>query len=558
MTTTYKYDHYFLYQEYETVLKSFADKYPNLLTLEVLVTSKQQRNLYAVTLTKNNTDPLNKPAMYIDGNTHAGELTGYMAAVYFIDYVLTNQNQADISQMLEDYTIYVIPKIAVDGSEAYMTTPYSYRSSNLEYLYQHQGLYEKDIDNDGVIRMMRIKDPNGKFVKTDDDFNMRIRKPDEVVGEFYSLYIEGEVENDSLENFLMPINKYKLDFNRNYPFGWFNNSRQAGAGDYPLSNYETKAVVDFVLAHPNINVAATNHTCGGVLLCPPGTYSEKAAFKNDMQVYHEIGEMATEAMDYPVINIFDSYMTDQKAFDSGAFDDFLYENLGIYTYTIEFWDVWKAIGKPIDWKNIPKPSLKRDLEVLAALTLWTKENYQDDFKPWTKVEHPQFKDCEVGGVNYKYIFQNPPVALLEKELSNATNFYLRYVKTAAKLQVSKLVSKQVAPGVYEIKMQLSNQGYLPTYLSEACKKAKLVKPIKVELNLEKEAILSGKQQSEIANLEGYSTTNAGMYTYARVITAQPSNQTTTLTWLIKGQPKQKISITINSLKAGSIKANIVL
>lgn len=48
-----------------------------------------------------------------------------------------------------------------------------------------------------------------------------------------------------------------LDFNRNYPFGWFHESRQAGAGAYPLSNPENKAVVDFVLAHHNIGAVAT-------------------------------------------------------------------------------------------------------------------------------------------------------------------------------------------------------------------------------------------------------------------------------------------------------------
>jgi hypothetical protein len=556
MKTTFKYDHYYKYEEMENQINYFTDNFKNLFILEVIGKSIQNRNIYACILGDKSKNYLDKPAMYIDANTHAGEVTGSMAALYFMDYYLTNNKEFE--QMLKDYTVYVIPRIAVDGAEEYLTTPHTLRSLNQEYKCNHDGLTEKDLDNDGVIRMMKVKDQFGAWVESDNDFDLLLREPDQTEGEFYNLYVEGEIENYSGKNFKIQDLKFGMDFNRNYPFGWFNDARQAGAGDYPLSNTETKSVVDFVINHPNINVVSTNHTCGGVFLAPPGTYCEKDGNKFDMKVYNTIGKMATKETGYPVVNIFDSFITDKSNYSSGAFDDYCYENLGIYAYTIELWDVYNQIKKPIDWKNFKQPDIYDDIKTVSSLVKWVKEVCPEELKPWTKVNHPQLGEVEVGGVNYKFTYQNPPTKMLLKEVENVSKFYLRYLKTLSKIVIKDISLEEISENIYKIDMTIANTGYLPTYLSNAAKKAKVNKPIEVIFDINEKDFISGHKTTEIIELEGFSSIDTGMYSYSRVVTTTKNKQTESLSWIIKAIKGDKILVSVNSQKSGSVNYLLVV
>lgn len=51
MNTTFKYDHYYKYEELKANLEYFKEKYPSLVTVEVNMVTPQGRNQYAVTIT---------------------------------------------------------------------------------------------------------------------------------------------------------------------------------------------------------------------------------------------------------------------------------------------------------------------------------------------------------------------------------------------------------------------------------------------------------------------------------------------------------------------------
>lgn len=135
--------------------------------MESICKSEKGRDVWALTLTHKQTgDPLAKPAFYIDANTHAGEVTGSMAALHTLDVLCTNYGEdAQLTRLADTLTFYVIPRISVDGSEVYLTSPYDLRSADRPYLtpVQQPGLVPEDMDQDGVIRMMRIKDKHGAW-----------------------------------------------------------------------------------------------------------------------------------------------------------------------------------------------------------------------------------------------------------------------------------------------------------------------------------------------------------------------------------------------------------
>ena len=63
--------------EMEAELRGLATAYPALATLERIGESGEDRPLWAMTLTNGATGAAgDKPALYIDGNHHAGEVTG--------------------------------------------------------------------------------------------------------------------------------------------------------------------------------------------------------------------------------------------------------------------------------------------------------------------------------------------------------------------------------------------------------------------------------------------------------------------------------------------------
>ena len=253
MNTTFSYDRYWRFEELTANLKVLAEQYPELSKLESLAKTPEGRDIWAVTITDPSAGPAaGKPAFYVDGSHHAGEVTGSMSAAYFADFLLTNSGTSRVGKLLRDYTFYVLPRVSPDGAEYYLTTPDRVRSVNRPYPCEQPlpGLRAADMDGDGVIRSMRVKSPYGMWKVSPIDPRLMVqRKPDETEGEFYNVYPEGYIEGyDGLEINEAP-SPYGSDFNRNYPIAWAPESGQKGAGIYPLSNIETRTVADFIIGH---------------------------------------------------------------------------------------------------------------------------------------------------------------------------------------------------------------------------------------------------------------------------------------------------------------------
>ena len=558
MKTTYQYDHYFLYQDIIDMCTSFVNDYPDLCSKETICITEKNREVIAMTLTNKNTgDPLDKPAFYMDANTHAGEITGNVVAMHMMDYLLTNYaSNSTCKKILDEYTVYVIPRITMDGSEVYLTSAYGLRSADRDYNVQDSGIKQFDLDDDGVIRSMRIKNKHGAWKKDVLNENLMVeREPDDIDGEFYDVFVEGIMDNYNGVNLYQKKAEWGLDFNRNYPYGWYNGVRQSGAGYYPLSNPENKAVVDFVLKHPNIGAVLTMHTSGGVLLYPPGTKHEKDGDPTDMKIYKTIGKMATKEMDYPCINIFDNFNKDQVFFPSGAFDDWCYQDQGIFAYTMELWDLKKHIGKPVDWFNKEEPTIEDMMDTYNKMIKFSEENDLDAFKPWTKIDHPQFGEVEVGGFNHKFLLQNCPCKFLKEEVEKATKFSLRYLLALPKLNIEDTTVTKLATNIYKVEAVVANDGYMPTYLSNEAKKLKKDESIKV--TIENCKVLSKDKTIEIDSLGGYSLCDTSSSLYGNLQTTNRNDIACKVEWIIE-TGDDNITIMAYNNKCGKVSKTVSL
>ena len=126
---------YLDYCEMTQALKDMVYESSHLAKMSSLGKSYEGRDIWLVELTNSETGPAeDKPAMYIDGNIHAGEVTGSAVCLYTIWYLLSEYGKDSfVTKLLDKKAFYVIPRISVDGADVFLHTPYSLRSSTREY-----------------------------------------------------------------------------------------------------------------------------------------------------------------------------------------------------------------------------------------------------------------------------------------------------------------------------------------------------------------------------------------------------------------------------------------
>jgi len=560
----FNFEHYWAYDEMTANLKAMAEAHPGLMSLTSIGQSPQGREVWAATLTNMATgEAATKPAYYIDGNHHAGEVTGSMASLYAIWRLLGDYaNCAKTAKLLDTTTVYVIPRISPDGAEHYLQTPEMLRSSPKPYPFEDKaaGLHGSDLNGDGSVTMMRIPSPLGQWKPHPEDGRVMVRRaPDELDGQFYTVIPEGLVEDYDGLNLFEAIHKSGLDFNRNYPFGWFPEYRQPGAGRYPLSNPETKAVADFICDHGNIGGAATMHTTGGVIVYPPGTYSLKNTPKRDVTVFQAIGAMGTEETGYPIANVFDDFLQDTVNYSSGALDDYMYEYHGIPAYTVELWNLQERAGIENIWPRKPQSDAEQ-ADHYVKIFKWIDENLGESaFTPWTEIDHPQLGKVEVGGFHFKFVYQNCPQGYLEAECEKTYRFCLRSAHTLPRLKVDSLTAAKAGDGVFHLKAIVSNYGYLPTFLTQAALNVKVALPVHAHLELPQGAnLVSGKACQDIGHLEGVGFVGT-KYSYQGITKTKDEHPISRqVEWVVTAKAGETVTVTFTQPKGGTASASVVL
>ena len=552
-----RYDEYLRYEELTKALHGFAEEYPKLCSVYSIGKSYEGRDILLAEVTVQETGPADeKPAFWVDGNTHAGEVTGSMAALYLIETLLEGYNQDEhITRLLDEQTFYILPRLSPDGAERYLTTPYNLRATLRPWPEPEAqpGLHPEDVNGDGHIVQMRSKDPNGEWRTSGEDSRLMVpRAPDddEPGGTYYRLYREGTFEN--YDGFRRKIARplYGLDMNRQYPYEWREESDERGAGPYPLSEPEARAQVDFLLAHKNIYSVHTYHTFCGAILRPYSNKPDSELPEQDLAVYKEIGDRGTEITGYPNISVFHDFTYEPGKYITGAFDDWVYSYYGVFAFTIEFWSAARSAGVEVPdfiefFRNPPEEA---QLKMLA----WNDEELGGEgFVEWTPFEHPQLGEVEIGGWKSKFAIQNPPPHLLEAECEKLCRFALSHARTRPLLEAN-LETEELSPGVRRLELTVENAGFLPTNVTKVAADKKLVKLVEVGLNLPEGAeLVSGKCETELGHLAGRSALLGNRWKDPTFFNGLPSDYAHRAEWVVRGEGT--IEVEVRSEKAGTLR-----
>ena len=232
-------------------------------------------------------------------------------------------------------------------------------------------------------------------------------------GPYYRLLPEGHLTDYDGEIIKLPPSLAGLDFNRNFPYDWRPHSDQEGAGAYPTSEPEIRAAVQAIVDRPNITCAVSYHTFGGVLLRPYGARPDDDFPPADLRAYDRMADEAVRLTGYPRASVYHHFQYEPKTWMRGAFDDWIYEHLGVFGWTTEFWSPMRAAGVDVGmrfidwWKDHP---IEDDLKMLA----WSdNEMGGRGFIDWYPFEHPQLGPVELGGWDEVNVLSNAPFDRLE-------------------------------------------------------------------------------------------------------------------------------------------------
>ena len=551
---------FYKYDEIVDFLSAVEKQYPNLISVSSIGKSHEGRDIMLATLTNKKTGPdTDKPAYWIDANIHAGEVTGCTVALYTIwNHTSKYGKDERVTRLLDDYVVYIVPRISVDGSELYLTTPHTLRSSTRRYPYaeDRNGLHPDDLDGDGRILQMRIEDPNGSWRVSDKDPRIMVKRvADEFGGKYYSLITEGTINNWDEQDITHAPMRYGLDLNRNFPFDWAPEGQQWGAGDYPFSEPETRAVAAFWATHRNINGFVAYHTYSAVFLRPYSTHPDSQFPTHDLEVFKIMGARATELTGYPAVSVFHNFAYDPKEPMHGAMDDYAYDYYGWFGFTCELWDAPTEAGVDmnLDWINWTKRHPEEDdIKIMK----WNDEKLDGKgFEPWHWFDHPQLGRVEIGGWDHKYVWQNAPAQYLPEICKKQVQFTIAQALMSPRLEFLKTNVEPLGEGVYKISAVIANIGFLPTYTSIKAQERKAVRPIEATLELPDGATLvSGKALYDAGQLEGRTNKIYGGWYASRSITDNQKR----LEWVLNAPTGGTARITVRSDRAGTLTTDLQL
>ena len=566
---------YYRYDELTDILKQYAAAYPHIVKMESIGRSYEGRDIWALTVTNSATgSDLEKPAYYIDGGIHSFEVSTTNTVLYILHYLVENYGKdSQVTDALDTRVIYMVPRVNNDGSELTLAdNPKLVRSSARPYPDDKDpetGLYEEDIDGDGRILYMRIKDHNGLWKKHPEYPELMVRRdPIEYGGEYYRVVPEGMIKNYNGETFDVvslyglidwpcgPWRKERVDINKNFPRNWMKTVKPGvSSGPYPTSEPESRAIVEFFVDHPNISGNLFFHTIGRMCYRPWDDRPDEQMFEEDLRLYKEIGDKATEFTGYGHVDEYSGFRSLSGIGYPGNSTVWSYAHQGNFSWLIELWQpaVSSGIsrkGKYVHYEWFKNHPVEEDI----ALYKWAKENFgNESYIDWYEFDHPQLGKVELGGWDWMFTWLNPPIKCLEEEIKGFPKWVVWNTLITPKIALRNSYVENLGADNYLVRFVVENTGYLPSYVTKQAVSMGC-RGVLADIELPEGAILlSGTERVDMGQLEGRAYKDAMMS--AR---QGETDDRAMAEWIIHAPNKGAVNIVATHKRAGVVRAALEL
>lgn len=474
-----RFDFYYSYEKVVEALKALNTAYPELTKLDQVGKSEEGRLIWALTINNAKTgEPFSKPGVYADGNIHGNEIQAGEVCLYLANRLLTNYGKLkDITDVVDRNVFYIIPVVNVDGRVHFFedaNTPSSNRGLRIAVDDDRDGLFDEDgpddIDGDGNITTMRIRDTLGRLRTDPADRRLMIAvKPGEK-GEWTRLGQEG-IDNDG-DGLVNEDGEGYVDGNRNWGYNWQPPYVQRGAGNYPFEGTGIKAIAEWMLARPNIIMVFAFHNSGGMYLRGPSFKAAGELPQGDISVYDYLGkniEKIVPGYEY-LISWKDLYST------YGDFTDFTNNLVGSYSFVGELFQAeTETFDGTMMRKQEERSRFGESSDAERQRLLFNDNVTQgEQFVEWKPFKHPLYGDIEIGGWT-KLSSRLPHPFMLQDLVHRNASAVIFTAQHTPKVRMDVFEVKKIDGDLWSIRVRLVNEGVMPS-VTHATMKNKLYPP----------------------------------------------------------------------------------
>jgi murein tripeptide amidase MpaA len=546
-----RFDHNYTNSEVVAYLEEVTRSFPNITKLHHVGKSYLGKDLFILEITNQEIgDALEKPGYWLSANIHAGEVFGPAICLKTIETMVTQYGKDPlITNLVDTRTAYIMPKINPDGSDYYLTKPDG-MSHGRPYDSDRDGLLDEDppedLNKDRNITLMRVRDELGEWKTSPEDPRLMVRRKEDEKGQ-WRVYSEG-IDNDEDGRF-NEDGAGGLNINRNLPAMWQAEWYQRGSGLYPLSEPETRAVVDFLFSHRNVAGFQDLHMSGNFLYIPPTnlrinpvTGLEDPLPPEDLALYETFGAKYSEMLNNQTIRV--AY-NPPRGLRFGVMIDWGLDQFGVISYTPE-------VGSYQAFCDYDKDGTATEVERLR----WNDTEMGGKvFVDWQPYDHPQLGEVEIGGFIRKiwspthetYInLLCYPGPVYEDFLEKHTkwNFYLMSMSPLVRITDVDVASEE--SGYFKIVTSIQNQGFLPTNATQLAIRHKIAKTVKATISTNGATLVLGKETVDLGHLPGN--------------TPRSSSPIKTAEWMVKatGPGTPTVIIKAVSEKGGTDTRKVIL
>jgi hypothetical protein len=525
-----------------------------------------------------------RPGVLVVGNLDGDHLVGSALALEAVRYLVRNAGEEAVKKSLDTQVFYFFPRLNPDGAEAmFAKVKWDRKTNGRPFDDDNDGRLDEDgpedLNGDGYITVMRVKDPAGDYVVDTTDARL-MKRADAAKGESgaYKLYLEGTDEDG--DGFINEDGPGGVDLDRNfqheYPY-W-----QRDAGPYMVSEAESRALMDFVLAHRNVAAILTFGESDNLVTPPdsrgalagakvlelplfaaasnegvfqvgvftqggggrgfgggggrgggasflrgalPGADNDPSSGERPATTVASADQAYFQAASEAYKRITGIQSVPVHRTPQGAFFQFGYFQYGVPSFSTPGWGLAAPEGA--------RPAVA-DAQILKALDAMGVQA----FAAWTPFRHPTLGDVEIGGF-LPYVTTNPPAAQLPELGEKHAKFLVELAGMLPRVRIAEAKATAKGGGVFAVEVAIENTGFFPTSTQHGVTSSS-VAPTQVQIQVDAAEILTGADKTvTVAKLDG-------------------SGARERWTWVIRGKQGDKVEIKLRSQKAGTDLATVTL
>ena len=524
-------NNYSNYNQQSSRIAAIAKNHPQWVKTKSITKTAGGKDIWQITIGSANAGQ--HPAIVILGGVEGNHVLGTELAIGFAENLLQGINSDSIKALLNKTTFYIFPNLSPDAMEQYFASLQYERRGNATVTdddrdgKQNEDGYD-DLDGDGKITWMRIESPIGEYKEHPDDARILI-KADASKGEKGKYLLISEGRDNDKDGQFNEDGEGGVWFDKNLTYK--HPSFSAGAGEFPVSENENRALLDNLFEQFNVYAVISFGTNNN--LSTPVTYTAASANQRIVAGWQEadvtVNKMVSELYN-KTTGLKDAPKSNATGGDTWSW---AYYHYGRYSFSTPGW--WVPKTKPDSTKKEKAFSVE---DPAANYLRWSsQQSITDNFTAWKTVQHPDFPNqkVEVGGV-HPFALTTPPFKLVPDLVKKHTEFLIKLAAYQPELDVVNIKTEKVSAGVSRITIDVINKGGIASH-SKLGERSYWVKRINVKLvTANNQTLMSGKKNQLLNSLEASSASQ--------------------LSWLIKGSGK--VTIEAGSPATGSKKIEIYM